>query len=133
MGLNPIRHFKIPTMNSFNHYAYGAIGDWIYSNIAGLQEDEDYPGYKHFIIRPIITDSLNYAKSYFNSMYGTIRSEWSRNGNQIEFNITVPPNTRATVILYTSEIESITEGGKLLSEVFESSDVTFTDTECKFH
>jgi len=129
-GIKPDSTFQDPAMNSFNHYAYGAIGDWIYSNIAGLQEDEDYPGYKHFIIRPIITDSLSYAKSYFNSMYGTIRSEWSRSGNQIELNITVPPNTRATLILKTSEIESITEGGKLLSDVFESYDITFSDTEC---
>lgn len=130
-GIKPDSTFQDPTMNSFNHYAYGAIGDWIYGNITGLQGDEDYPGYKHFIIKPIITDSLNYAKLYFNSMYGIIRSEWNRNGNQIEFNITVPPNARATVILYTSEIESITEGGKLLSEAFKSSDVTFSGTECR--
>lgn len=130
-GIKPDSSFQDPEMNSFNHYAYGAIGDWIYSNITGLHNDENYPGFKHFTIRPIITDSLNYAKAYFNSMYGTIRSEWSRNDNQIEFKITVPPNTSATIVLCTSEIESITEGGKLLSDVFESSDVTYSDGECR--
>ncbi len=130
-GIKPDSSFQDPSMNSFNHYAYGAIGDWIYSNIAGLQDDEDYPGYKHFTIRPLITDSLDYARFYFNSMYGTIRSEWSRKGNQIELNIAVPPNTRATIILYTSDIDTVTEGGKLLSEVFESSEVIFSGTECR--
>jgi alpha-L-rhamnosidase len=129
-GIKPDSSFQDPDMNSFNHYAYGAIGDWIYSNIAGFHDDEKYPGYKHFTIRPLITDSLNYAKSSFKSMYGTIRSEWSRNNNQIELNIAVPPNTSATVILYTSDIESITERGKLISDVFKSSDVTLSDTEC---
>jgi alpha-L-rhamnosidase len=69
--------FQDPGMNSFNHYAYGAIGDWMYRVSAGLELMT--PGYKQITINPHPTDKLTFAKASFESSYGTISSGWERN------------------------------------------------------
>ena len=63
---------------SFNHYSYGAVCNFLFTKTAGIQPVLSDPGYKKFVIRPVIGGSLNWAKSCFESQYGTIRSEWSR-------------------------------------------------------
>ena len=120
-GIKPDSSFEDPEMNSFNHYAYGSIGDWMYTNITGIRGNEDYPGYKQFIIDPYITDSLSYAKARFNSLYGTIKSEWTRDGDRVSLSVSVPLNTRATIHFLTSETGSVTESGQPLSDVFKAS------------
>jgi len=120
-GIKPDSSFEDPEMNSFNHYAYGSIGDWMYTNITGIRGKEIYPGYKQFIIDPYITDSLSYAKARFNSLYGTIKSEWTRDGDRVSLSVSVPVNTRATIHILTSETGSVTESGQPLSDVFKAS------------
>ncbi|WP_436756432.1 alpha-L-rhamnosidase C-terminal domain-containing protein, partial [Streptomyces sp. URMC 124] len=63
-------------MNSFNHYAYGAIGDWLYRTVAGIQTVEASPGYKHMVIAPIPGPGLTWAEGSINTMYGPVRSFW---------------------------------------------------------
>ena len=89
--------FQDPGMNSFNHYAYGAIGDWIYRNSAGI--DNAGPGYKEILIHPYFTKKLDYSKATFESPYGSIASGWERKGNKITGNIKIPANTKAKIIL----------------------------------
>jgi alpha-L-rhamnosidase len=89
--------FGDATMNSFNHYAYGAIGQWMYERIAGLTPDAASPGYKHFFVRPLIVKPLDSARAEFETPYGRAVSGWKKIGDKVEMEIQVPPNTTATV------------------------------------
>jgi len=105
--------FQDPGMNSFNHYAYGAIGDWMYRVSAGIETMG--PGYKHIIIQPHPSKRLNYAKASFESSYGTILSGWERKEGKVIYKIKIPVNTTATVVLPGNDITKVTEGGKTIS------------------
>jgi alpha-L-rhamnosidase len=106
--------FQDPGMNSFNHYAYGAIGDWMYRVSAGIEIIK--PGYKQISIQPHPTKKLEYSKASFESSYGTIASGWERKGTKIVVTARIPANTIATVTLPVLSASLITEGGKLLQE-----------------
>lgn len=86
-------------MNSFNHYAYGAVGQWMYERIAGLAPDPMEPGYKHFFIQPLPGGPLDRAAAKLETPYGMARSAWRRDGEGIRLEATVPPNTTATLRL----------------------------------
>jgi len=98
-GIKPDSTFQNAGMNSFNHYAYGAIGNWLYSRAAGIQIHPDIPGYKKIIIKPEITDKLEFTKATFNSMYGKIESHWELKNGKLKLSVTVPPNATATVFV----------------------------------
>jgi alpha-L-rhamnosidase len=89
--------FGDASMNSFNHYAYGAIGQWMYERIAGLAPDAANPGYKHFFIRPLIVKPLDSARAELETPYGKAISGWEKKGDKVEMEIQVPPNTTATI------------------------------------
>jgi len=84
-------------MNSFNHYAYGAIGQWMYERVAGLAPDPANPGYKHFFIRPFIGTQLDSASAKLETPYGTASSAWAKQNGSVTMSIVVPPNTTATI------------------------------------
>ncbi len=86
-------------MNSFNHYAYGAVGQWMYERVAGLAPDPERPGYKHIIVRPIPGGGLTHASAQLQTPYGMAVSAWRREGNEFELQVVVPPNSSATVQL----------------------------------
>ncbi len=92
--------FQDVGMNSFNHYAYGAIGDWMYRVVAGIEINSKSKGYKQFYLKPEPSVRLNYAKSTLNSPYGEIASgwEWKEDG-KIKLTMKIPANTRATITL----------------------------------
>lgn len=96
-GIKPDGTLWNPRMNSFNHYAYGSVAEWIYKGIAGLNHCEEKPGYKHFIIRPIIGKELNCARFVYESLYGTIVSGWERKNGKVYYEFTVPVNTTAEI------------------------------------
>ena len=75
-GIKPDGSFQDPSMNSFNHYAYGAIGDWMYRVLAGIELDEHAPGYKHTFIQPHPGGGLTHASASVDSMYGRVSSGW---------------------------------------------------------
>jgi alpha-L-rhamnosidase len=89
--------FQDEGMNSFNHYAYGAIGDWMYRVVAGIELGE--PGYKRIIIQPHPDKRLQFAKASYESGYGKISSGWEIKGGNVLVNISIPANTTATIIL----------------------------------
>ena len=91
------RGFQDPSMNSFNHYAYGAIGAWLYAVVGGIDLDLQQPGYKHIIMRPQPRGGLTCATAELQSMYGLIRSAWTQENGVFDWLITVPANTTATV------------------------------------
>lgn len=94
-------------MNSFNHYAYGAVEEWIMSHNLGIQRDETQPAYKHILIQPEINETFSYAKGGFRSVYGDISSAWkiTKNGADIEF--TIPANTTATFTLPVNAMDDL--------------------------
>jgi alpha-L-rhamnosidase len=108
--IKPDGSFQTVGMNSFNHYAFGAIGHWLYTRVAGLQCDPDQPGYKHIIIKPLLTDQLDYAEAKHQSLYGEVLSRWERKDNKMVITIEVPVNASATVFL-NEPAGSITESG----------------------
>ena len=84
-------------MNSFNHYAYGAIGDWLYKVIAGINPVENEPGFKKIIIKPAIGGDLTYASATYESLYGTISSAWKIENGKVVLEVKIPANTTAEV------------------------------------
>lgn len=90
--------------DSQNHYSYGAVCDFLFSRTAGIMIDEKQPGYKHFIVKPIPGGSLKYAKAKYESIYGSIRSEWKKTENKIEFTVEIPCNTTAAIHLPSGEV-----------------------------
>jgi alpha-L-rhamnosidase len=86
-------------MNSFNHYAYGSVGDWLYKVCAGLYPDVNNPGYKHFYLYPHIGGDFDWTEISYKSMYGLIRSRWERKTGRIKILCTIPANTTVTVML----------------------------------
>lgn len=84
---------------SLNHYAYGAPAQWLYTNVLGIRSDKENPGFKHFYIRPEVTDRWSYAKGAYESMYGRIEVLWKHEENGYSYHIRIPANTTATVEL----------------------------------
>ena len=120
-GIKPDSTFQTPSMNSFNHYAYGAIGDWMYRTVVGIDTDTDKPGYKHIIIKPHIGGRLTHASGTLKSHYGEIMSTWSVEGDAVEFQVSIPPNTTARVFIPCGDPENIQEGNKKLNKIKEIS------------
>lgn len=108
--------FEDPGMNSFNHYAYGAIGEWLYSVVAGIELDPEKPAYKHIIIRPRQGGGLTHAKATLKSPHGLIESGWRMEGNKFTLNVKIPPNASATIYVPGKTLGAITESGKKIGE-----------------
>lgn len=111
-GIKPDGSFQNPGMNSFNHYAYGAIGEWMYRVIAGIDIDPAQPGYKHALIQPHPGGGLTSAKASVHSMYGKVASAWEVKDGKMTLSIEVPANAMATVRLPGAKIEDVAEKGQ---------------------
>ncbi len=115
-GQRPDGSFQTPEMNSFNHYAYGAIGEWIYKVVAGLSVDEDNPGYKHIIINPQPGGGLTYARLTYDSIRGEIVCGWELKEPGWVLEVEIPANTTATVHFPANTLDQIDETDGTLSE-----------------
>lgn len=88
------------SMNSFNHYSYGAVGEWMMGYQLGITADKRQPGYQHFILQPTVGGTFTEAKGSYESVYGTIASGWTaEDGVMTSYDVTVPANTSATLYL----------------------------------
>lgn len=104
-------------MNSYNHYAYGAIGDWMYRYVAGLDLDDSAPAYKLAKIRPgCANGELTFARASFESAYGRIASGWRVEDGDIFVDVDVPANTGADILLPGARLVSVTESGSALQD-----------------
>jgi alpha-L-rhamnosidase len=106
--------FQDPGMNSFNHYAYGAIGDWMYRVSAGLGTMK--PGYKHLMLQPHPTKKLSYSKASFESSYGTVESGWERKADKVIVKVKIPANNVATIILPVNSASQVSGNGINVAE-----------------
>jgi alpha-L-rhamnosidase len=82
---------------SLNHIMFGGIGAWLYRGIGGIEPDEKQPGFKNVILKPNFVAGLNQFEASHTSPYGKIISSWKRNGDAVEYNVTIPANTTATI------------------------------------
>ncbi|OKP99100.1 glycoside hydrolase family 78 protein [Paenibacillus sp. P46E] len=113
-GMKEDGSFWSKDMNSFNHYAYGAIGDFLYRHVAGIELDEDFPGYKKFVIQPQPGGDLTWAAAELETMYGRIRSEWRTAADRLEVSVSVPPNATAELYLPNAGLAQVRESDGLL-------------------
>ncbi|GIE80754.1 hypothetical protein Aph02nite_67040 [Actinoplanes philippinensis] len=112
-SIKPDGSFGDVGMNSFNHYAYGAVGDWMYRTIGGLRPDDAAPGYRHVTIAPKPGGGLTSARASYRSRYGRFVSDWRLDAaGQMALNVTVPGNTTATVEIPAASRWVVTEGGR---------------------
>ncbi len=111
-GIKPDGSYQIPRVNSFNHYGRGSIGNWMYTVTAGIQHDDEQPGYKHIILKPEPDPLLEFVKAEYQSLYGTIKSSWQFENANINISVRIPPNSTATLFLpgHPTEKEGIELG-----------------------
>jgi alpha-L-rhamnosidase len=100
-------------MNSFNHYAYGAVADWMHQNIGGIRIGE--PGYRMSIIEPHVEGGLTSAKGTLRTVYGELSNTWRKTADGLTMNVTVPVNTTAQVRIPSDHPIQVTESGKPLA------------------
>ena len=89
------------SMNSFNHYAYGAIGEWLYDTVAGIRtsDERDCTGYKQIVLKPHIGGKLTYAEGWHETPYGRVSSSWRLENGRTVYNCEIPPNTTTKLYL----------------------------------
>lgn len=98
-GIKPDGTMWSTDMNSFNHYAYGAVADWMYGAAAGINSDPDRPGFEHIIFRPVTDRRLDFVKASIDTRRGNVASEWRRENGRIKYIFTVPEGCGASVII----------------------------------
>ncbi len=113
-GIKPDDSFQDKGMNSFNHYAYGAIGEWMYRVSAGIDIDPQQPGYKHILIQPRPGGGLTFVKASVHTMYGQVASAWEIKDGKFILRVEIPSNTTATVRLPKAQLAQVTESGTAL-------------------
>ncbi|MDE3143018.1 MAG: alpha-L-rhamnosidase, partial [Bacteroidota bacterium] len=118
-GQKPDSSFQTPGMNSFNHYSYGAIGDWMYRQMVGLDTYEDGVGYKHIKIKPHIGGGLTYASASLETYYGKLSCGWKVEADKIIMDVVIPANTSATIFIPAANAESISEMDKPITAINE--------------
>ncbi|HBL78080.1 MAG: alpha-L-rhamnosidase [Bacteroidetes bacterium GWF2_42_66] len=126
-GQKPDGTFQNVGMNSFNHYAYGAIGEWMYGHVAGMNIDPEKPAYKHILFNPHTGGGLTNASAEFSSMYGLVKSAWKFDGEDFVYEIAVPVNATATVTLPQAKTTQLTVNSLPLNEEMKNGMQESTD------
>jgi alpha-L-rhamnosidase len=115
-GYTPDKGFQDSSMNSFNHYSLGSVGKWLYSGPGGINVDESRPGFKHIVLQPEFSTKIDNVKVGFDSPYGLIKSSWALSGDTFTYDVTIPPNSSATLTL-PAEAADVKSSGDASSNV----------------
>ncbi len=99
-----------PEMNSYNHYAYGAVCQWLFEAVAGIRPDPDEPGFRHVLFEPAILPGLSPVKAHYDSVSGRIEAGWTATGDAVTYTVAVPDGARGTVILPRGSAEAALDG-----------------------
>jgi alpha-L-rhamnosidase len=113
-GWTPEKGFQDAGMNSFAHYSFGAVYQWMVENLGGIQSAA--PAYKEIVVAPLMDAKLDQARVSYRSVRGLIETEWKRKNGTIELNVIVPANTTATLQLPATSQAAVTESGRALSK-----------------
>lgn len=111
-GWTEEKGFQDPGMNSFNHYSFGSVGEWLFSTVAGIDLDPETPGFKRVSVRPRPGGGLRYAKASYDSLHGRIESRWAIEGDRFVLDAVIPANATATVCVPAREGARVLEGGR---------------------
>lgn len=105
------------SMNSFNHYSFGAVGQWMMSRILGIERDKEQAGFTHFILQPMADPTLemSYASGWYRSENGMIESSWERTNDGVSYRFAIPEGCSATLLLEGEEPQELGEGVHTLS------------------
>ncbi len=98
-GIKPDGTMWSANMNSFNHYAYGAVGDWMYGVMAGINTDEKAPGFKHIVFKPQTDDRIDFVEALIETPCGELKSAWKRLQGKTVYTFTVPKGSCATAYI----------------------------------
>ena len=101
-------------MNSFAHYSFGAVYQWMVENIGGIRSAA--PSYKQILIAPQLDDKLTSASVAYRSIHGLIATDWKAKDGKLLFNVTIPANTTAQVVLPAASADAVTESGHALDK-----------------
>ena len=99
-------------MNSFNHYAYGCVCEWIWESVAGISCDVSNPGFKQIVMKPIPDERLGFVKAEYNSVAGPIKSHWRYEGDKWIWEFSIPKGATASVTLPGESEAKIYKSGK---------------------
>lgn len=99
-----------PSMNSYNHYAYGAVCQWLFESVAGFRSDEHSPGFRHIIFEPNIIPSLSPVHAHYDSVSGRIEAGWQVEGDKITYDLVIPEQSSGSLILPSSCSEISIDG-----------------------
>ncbi|WAU83283.1 family 78 glycoside hydrolase catalytic domain [Streptomyces sp. Qhu-G9] len=105
-SVRPDGGFQTPDMNSFNHYAYGSVGEWMYTNIAGIAAGR--PGYRDIVVRPRPGGGVTSARATFTSVRGPVSTRWRQRSGGFDLTCSVPANTTAEVWIPTPAPKAVT-------------------------
>jgi alpha-L-rhamnosidase len=119
-GIKPDGTFEAASMNSYNHYAYGAIGDWMYRVVAGIDTKTEAPGYKEIVIKPTIGGNLGNAGADYETNYGKVSSHWKLDNGNFSLDVEIPANTKATVYIPAGTGGTLTESNLPIKTTAES-------------
>jgi alpha-L-rhamnosidase len=131
--------FGDAAMNSFNHYSYGAVSEWMFCAMAGIEADESAPGFKHFFLKPALdtrnvpdNEKITFVEAEYGSYYGKIKSRWERlSEGRYKYSFSIPANTGATLYIPKTEgINSLTSAGLPIKKTAEIS--SFSENEKYF-
>ena len=106
-GWTSERGFQSAWMNSFNHYALGSVGEWLYRFVLGIDQEPGSAGFRRLLIRPHPGGSLRWARGSYQSVCGLIRSEWQLDGSQFRLRVELPPNTVASVRVPSGDASAV--------------------------
>jgi alpha-L-rhamnosidase len=115
-GQKPDGTFQDVGMNSFNHYAYGAIGEWLYRHVAGIDIDPKIPGYKHILLAPHPGGGLKNVNAEIATIYGKVASAWKFENGDFTYEVNIPANTTAAVTLPYARAEQVLQNGLAVSQ-----------------
>ena len=109
-GWTEQRGFQSAWMNSFNHYALGSVGEWLYRFVLGIDQAPGQAGFGRLLIRPHPGGSLTAASGSYRSVRGLIRTGWQRADGTFRFNLEIPPNASACIRVPSSDARSVRDG-----------------------
>lgn len=116
-GYKPDGTFATAEMNSFNHYAYGAVGDWMYEKMCGIRQKEGTAGFTDIVFAPIPGNKFTFAEASIDTRNGKVASRWERTENEIVYTFTVPENTSAEAVINGKKYVLNTGINKITEEI----------------
>ncbi|MEU0569903.1 family 78 glycoside hydrolase catalytic domain [Nonomuraea sp. NPDC005983] len=114
-GWTEERGFQSAAMNSFNHYALGSVGDWLYGRVAGIDQEPGSVAYRRLLLRPAVGGRLSWARAYQETPYGRVACGWRLGEDGVEVDVSVPPGATAVLHIPAADGAAVREGDALVT------------------